>query len=167
MIVDAPYDFGDLLIRPRMGFAAGVGASIVMLGAMAGLHALGGSAPVEWLDAIARPILPGNGAQIEWANLLLGLVIHLLVGGMLGMLYALCQQRAPNRGLVAVGIFYAVTLWVFGGWIMVWWSGTEKWNLRSWPEFVTMLAYGLVLTFWAITEGRRRATMVPAQRPVD
>jgi hypothetical protein len=73
------------------------------------------------------------------------LPLGLLAGGM----YALCQQRAPGHGLLAVGLFYGFFLWlIFGvllGGLMA--ASPLKEELHSQRWLLAGLAYGTTLAF--------------------
>lgn len=66
---------------------------------------------------------PWQGAMAGWMG---GLVAYFATqdgdpfklvafGVMAGLMYALCQQRAPLHGLAAVGLFYGFFLWIIFG----------------------------------------------------
>ncbi|MFA5507276.1 MAG: hypothetical protein WC314_07555 [Vulcanimicrobiota bacterium] len=91
-------------------------------GLLAGLAVGGG----VWLGA-----LPVSGLEFSWSS---GFLPWLFFAVM-GLLYGACQLRVPVRGLIAVGVFYGVFLWVLTnlvGWLLFPASAAQ---LRSWPGF--------------------------------
>ena len=68
-----------------------------------------------------------------------------LVTTILGALYGACQLRVPTRGIVAVGVFYGIFLWIltnlFG--VLLFPAGAAV--VRSWPGFFTYISFSLSL----------------------
>ncbi len=149
MVSDSPYQTQDLLLRPLEGAAAGVIGSFVMLAAVSAL----GSGPQEkvatWLNWMAGMAGIGAGAP--------GLVLHGLVGAVLGALYASSQQRLPWRPLVGIGAFYGLLLWIAGRLLLGWLFSTPVHSVvHSWAWLAGACAYGMTLALFAGWAGARR-----------
>jgi len=131
MISDSPYRFRDAVLSPGRGiFAGGVG-SLLMLGLLVILEPLSGLSPAHALEAIGVACPWDCGGSSPVAR---GITVHLIMGALLGLLYAASQQRIPVRGLVGVGIFYGVLLWAVGGLIVGSFLGESlRRVIRSWP----------------------------------
>lgn len=161
MIADAPYRTGPLILSPRAGVAAGAVGGLLM---MAILSLLGPLSKLQAGDVLQRigQILPFAlvGPRI------VGAAIMTTCAMLLGGLYATSQQRAPARGLLAVGLFYGVVLWIVGGLFTRWLIGGElAVVVRSWPWFVADVVYGLWLAQVGIVISRRAPQAVAV--PVD
>ena len=82
-------------------------------------------------------LIPATGVEIHWAAGWLPWVMF----GLLGIFYGACQLRVPIRGLVAVGIFYGIFLWILTnlvGWLLF--PATTE-AIRSWPGFGLFVSY--------------------------
>ncbi len=156
MVSDSPYQTGDLLLRPLEGAAAGVIGSFVMLAAVSALGSGPQTLVATWLDWMSG-MVGGSGG--------LGLVLHALVGGILGMLYASSQQRLPWRTLVGIGAFYGLLLWIGGRVLLGWVFSTPVHSVvHSWAWLAGACAYGMTLAVFASLAGARRpvsAVVVP------
>lgn len=89
-------------------------------------------------------------------------------GVVAGLMYALCQQRAPLYGLAAVGLFYGFFLWLLFGVLLgglVLDSATAE-DLHSRRWLLGGLAYGATLatlaSVWSVTH-----TQTARQLPKD
>jgi len=165
MIADSPYESGDLVLSPMAGVTAGVIGAAAMLGVVAGLEPVSGLALNALLSEIGSLVLPApRGAGATTLTLMFGLGMHGALGAMYGLLYALCQQRAPARGVVAVGIFYGVVLWILGAlFTRVTLGDGPPSVIRSWTWFLANLAFGSCLAATATwVESRRAAETGPA-----
>ena len=87
---------------------------------------------------------------------LTGLGVHAFLGVLFGLLYAVSQQRIPNRGLIGVGIFYGLALWAAGGLVSPVFGEPMKRVIRSWPWLLASLFYGLCLAVTAVWVQIRR-----------
>lgn len=168
MITDSPYEVSSHVLSPRMGVGVGLVAALVMLAPIQALEAMSGFSVKEvflslgglvWSSAAT---LKANGLQQ-----LCGLALHLTVGAIFGLLYAVCQQHTERRSLIAVGLFYGVLLWI-GGSLFVgsWVDERLRVMLRSWSWLAGCVVYGLCLAFAAICRQGKRSGGVPAQ-PLD
>jgi hypothetical protein len=164
MIADSTYDAGELIARPRSGAAAGVVAAVVMLALLTGLA--GPDSARAWIEGAAAPFLPAAPQTLFFMTVVGGLV-HLGVGGLLGALYAACQQRTSTGGLVAVGVFYGFIVWLAGYVFLARLFQAGPSPLRTWPGLLALVGYGLVLAAWAARVQRASARLVQHARPVD
>jgi hypothetical protein len=97
-------------------------------------------------------VVPQFGLDISWP----APWFPWLMSALLGLLYGACQLRVPIRGLVAVGIFYGVFLWVLTnlvGWLL---SPNATAQIRSWPGIGSFILFtaGLGLTSVMVTLSR-------------
>ncbi len=152
MVSDSPYQLEDFGLPAGAGAAAGALASLVMLVTLLLLHII--SAPsVFWLlSQWGSIVLPATAATSRTVIVTAGLAIHVLVGTLLGFVYATSQQqRIPVRGLVAVGIWYGLLIWLVGGLLAGGLLAEEaRRALRTWPWLVACLTFGLSLVGMAI-----------------
>lgn len=151
MIADSPYAAGELVLKPIAGVAAGVLGGLLMLVAVQALSLISGVSAGDVLSAFGSALAPGG--QV----LLVGLVVHLVTAGLLGLLYAVSQQRIPARGLAGVGLLFGMVVWVFGGLFAGWLLGEGvREVVRSWSWLVACLGFGLALAAEAVLAGRRQ-----------
>lgn len=162
MISDSPYDSADLVLAPGQGIAAGVAGGAAMLVGLLLLYPVAQLSPDGVLRHIGVLAAPAGAAA--GTRLAVGLVLHLTVAGILGLLYALSQRLIPDRGLVGVGLLFGFVIWVVGsvifGRLLPVQLGAM---LRSWPWLMAHLVFGLTLAAVAIWQaGRRRKAGRPA-----
>ena len=87
--------------------------------------------------AVFTTAMPASGVEIHWAANWLPWVMF----GLLGMLYGACQLRVPVRGLIAVGVFYGVFLWVLTNLLGVLLFPVSAAAIRSWPGIGVFISY--------------------------
>jgi hypothetical protein len=165
MIADSPYESGDLVLSPMAGVAAGLIGAAAMLAVVAGLEPVSGHSLSVLLSEISSLILPApRGAGVTTLTLMFAFGMHGALGAMYGLLYAICQQRASARGLMAVGIFYGVVLWILHALLTrVTLGDAPPSVIRSWTWFLANLAFGSCLAATATwVESRRAAEAGPA-----
>lgn len=95
---------------------------------------------------VATVACPMAGVEIHWAAEWLPWALSALFG----VLYGACQLRVPIRGLVAVGIFYGVFLWVLTnlvGWLAFPVSISA---IRSWPGIGMFILFTASLGFLSV-----------------
>jgi hypothetical protein len=157
LISDSPYRSGELVLPPLGGLAGGLVGSVLMLFVVAVLEPLSHIAVSDVLSSIGV-LVTGAGAADPSSPLVAGAVLQFVVGGLLGLLYALSEQRGPRGELAFVGLFYGFVLWVFGGVILtMFMSPAARAILRSLPFLGACLAYGFWLALLAIWASRRAA----------
>lgn len=168
LISDSPYQAGEPILTPRGGLVAGMLGGLLMLGLLLVFQSLSGFALARLLIAWGDIAIPGSSQQSNEVLLAIGLAVHVTMASLLGLLYAVCQQRIPAKSLIAVGVFYGFVLWIVGSLILGGLFGaTLRMTVRSWPWFAACLLYGLWLatsTLWV--ESRRPADATSAT-PVD
>ncbi len=144
VIADSPYDMQGLALRPPLGFAAGVGCAFMMLPIIFFLQPLSKLLLTDILEDWGVVVLSGNAAP---GNLIFaGLILHLLLGGILGLLYALCQTRVGKKETIGVGISYGFALWLLGSLVTVsFYRDALHGNVHSWVWLVASLIYGFCL----------------------
>jgi hypothetical protein len=169
MIADSPYAVEELALPPWVGAVAGVTGALVMLLPLAWLSA-------EIPPAVGSPVdrllwVAGNG-PVRFHQALLGpgggLLLHLGIGGTLGLLYAASQRRAPVRGLAAVGIFFGFLLWVVSGPILGGLLGEQMaGDFRSLAWAAACITFGVFLSVITMTAQKRRAARAVSVVPKD
>lgn len=157
MISDSPYDSGELVLTPGLGLAAGAAGGLAMLGFMYLLHLVFPASIVSLAGLLSQiGSLFASARAPETALIVVGGAIHLLVAGLLGLLYASSQRRIPVRGLLGVGVLFGFVTWVVSS-VVVGWLGNQALSavLRSWPWLLASLAYGTVVAsfgVWRVTQ---------------
>lgn len=164
MISDSPYSTDEPLLTPGAGALAGAAASGVMLCVIALLHPAGVSLR-ELLIRTGSSVFPAGIAVRPGSLLLASTALYASVGAVLGLLYAVCQDRVAVPGLVAVGVFYGVVIWVVSRAVTSWLFGPIlRPALHSYAWFLACALYGLSLAGCAAWAQRRRpksAAVVP------
>ena len=148
-------------LQPRDGIFAGLAAGIGMIVVWALFAQIFGDGARSLVNTIASTIL-GDGAfvgDMQMLSLLLGLLIHLLISALLGLLYAVSLDRLDTRDTLVVSIFYSFTIWVVSSFIVGgWFNDLILSYSRTWWGFLAFLTFGLVLGAYA----NRRGAPVPA-----
>lgn len=132
------------MLESRVGMAAGLAGAVAMLALTAMLQPISALRIADLLAQIGRAVIPPSAGS----NLLIltGVAVHALLGALFGLLYAVCQQRVPLRGLIAVGLFYGFVLWVVASVIIgSLFEPALRCAIRSWPWLLSNLLYGLCL----------------------
>lgn len=87
-----------------------------------------------------------------------GVVVHLLLGGLLGVLYASAQERLDSLSLLGVAIYYGLMLWFVSTFLVLSWLNPPfQQIMRTWPALAGHLAYGAVLGLYAISVSHNQA----------
>jgi hypothetical protein len=155
MISDSTYDFEETVLTPYTGLINGlIGAGLMLILVLA-LQPLTGFSLKTLLAQMGVLLWPGT--TTENVQVALGVLLHGLLGAIFGLLHALCQQRAPARGLIGVGLFYGFFLWIVGGLMIgAFLNETLRGMVRSWPWFWACLCFGLYLAISALWLERQR-----------
>jgi hypothetical protein len=155
VLSDSPYNSDGFILRPPVGFAVGMVSALLMLPVLFALQPASG---LLLQDVLANAgIIVFSGTADPHNLKIAGLVVHLLVGGLFGLLYALCQIRAPNKGLIGVGISYGIVLWAFGSFLTQWfYREALSTVMHTWAWLVASIAYGLILSLVAIWSEHHR-----------
>ncbi len=150
MIADSSYEFNELIMPAWLGALWGMLAAATMLGFLYLLQPFPQLSVVDLLARMGAVFWPESLAP--GVNLvILGGVVHAVLGALFGLLYALCQQQTTLRNLIAVALFYGLMLWLIGlVLVSPWLDQTLKPAVRSWPWLWGCLVYGLVLAGSAI-----------------
>lgn len=157
LIADSPYRTSEPLLTPGEGALAGAVASLCMLPALSVLYPLSGLSVTDLLVRIGQTTVPHATALGSGLMLLAAGAVHTLTGATLGVLYAVCQDRAPARTLVAVGLFYGGVVWVSSRVITGWLFGPVfRTTLHSFAWLLACLLYGVLLGACAAWVDRRR-----------
>jgi hypothetical protein len=152
MISDSPYQVGGQVLVVRAGIIFGVISTMIMLLLLAIIQPLSGFGLVDFLTHIGDIFVPIStfpnklSLQVE-----VGFLIHLLLGALLGLLYAVCQQRIPSRGLLAVGIYYGFIIWVVDRFFITpFFNEYLRTILGSWSWLSACVLFGLSMAFASI-----------------
>lgn len=163
MITDSPYDMQGLVLRPRLGFAAGMGAALLMLPVVFLLQPLSKLLLTDVLENWGVVLLSGNATPTHL--IVAGIVLHLVLGGILGLFYALCQTQVGKKETIGVGISYGFALWLLGSLLTVWfYRDALHGNVHSWVWLVASLIYGFCLaqvTLWVERNRPQQERLVP------
>jgi hypothetical protein len=148
-------------LQPRNGIAAGLVAGIGMIVVWALFAQLFGEGARSLIDTIASTIL-GDQAfapDMQAISLIVGLLIHLVISVLLGLLYAVSLDRLSMRDTLAVSTFYGFTIWVVSSFIVAgWFNDLILSYSRTWWGFLAYLTFGLALGAYA----NRRGAPAPA-----
>lgn len=147
MISDSPYKVGTRVLSPVAGLYTGFIATILMLGLLFALQPLSEFRLTTTLTDIGRLLSPRLYSSTNGiAPLLVGLGSLAIVGTLLGLLYAMCQQSIPTPGLIVVGLFYGFVLWVLGKLITgIFFNQIAQSSTPGWLWLLAWLLYGLCL----------------------
>jgi len=151
-------------LQSRAGIVAGLVAGIGMIVVWALFAQLFGGGARSLVNTIASTILGDQAfaGAMQWVSLLVGLLIHLLISALLGLLYAVSLDRLDARDTLVVSIFYGFTIWVVSSFIVgSWFNELILSYSRTWWGFLAYFTFGLVLGAYA----NRRGAPVPAQSP--
>ena len=148
----------------RQGLAAGVVAAACMALVASLGSALAGDGLWTPLNAVgsffrpAAPIPAGFAGSLTW----LGAAVSLLMGGLLGALYASAQERIDTPSLLVVAIYFGLVTWIVATFAILSWAKPPVHEvMRTWPVLLGNLVYGLVLGLFAASRNR----LAPAAEP--
>ena len=132
-------------------------ASLVMLAVLSLVRPLLGFS-VPWLLSSWGSLVFHSAGEPRTLTLITGLALDLLVGALLGLLFAVSQQqRIPRRGQLAVGIWYGILIWFVARLLAhPLLSDTVYRAVRSWPWLVGCLTFGISLALATIVYGKQR-----------
>lgn len=158
MVTDSPYDINDLALSPFAGLMVGLIASLIMLSVVMLFQPYSGISVENVLKPLATLVLPKRFEQVEPTTLvMIGLGVHLMLRGLIGLLYSVCQQRIPTRGFVAVGIFFGFIIWITGSVILGFVFGAEwRATSRTWTWLFANIIFGFTLALTAIIAAKIR-----------
>lgn len=167
MLADSPYRTSESVLAPVGGVLAGVAASMFMLGVVALLQPYSGLSAKELLIRTGDAVLPRGLVARSDSFVVASGVVYAVVGAALGLLYAVSQDRVPAGGLIAVGVFYGVVIWVVSRVLTSWLFGPIlRPAVHSYPWFLACVCFGVVLGGCAAWADRRRPKSV-AVVPID
>lgn len=152
MLTDSEYDFNDLTLSPLTGLISAIVGAFLMLSIVLLLQNFSGISLESVLNQYATLILPKRFEQLEPTTLMtIGLIVHLVIRGLIGVLYSLSLQKVPTKGYIAIGIFFGFFIWILGSVIPSWFLG-EQWRIvsRSWTWLLANIVFGMTLAITAI-----------------
>ncbi len=155
MISDSPYSSEGFVLKPLLGLLVGMVAALLMFPVLFVLQPISGLQLNDVLADAGTVVLSGTAEPQSLK--IAGVVLHIFVGGLFGLLYALSQMRAPTKGLIGVGISYGVVLWVLGS-LFTHWFYREALNgvIHTWAWLLASIVYGLLLSLVAVWAEHRR-----------
>lgn len=140
------------ILRARQGLLVGGVAGLVLaLVAMAGSSAAGTGlwTPVNAVGSFFLGVQPIPN-EMAGAVSLLGLAVMLLMGGLLGALYATAQEPVDNPSLLIIAIYYGGVIWFVSTFaVLSWLSPAVRSVWGSWPVLLGHLVYGALLGVYA------------------
>jgi len=155
LIVDTRHSNESTILKPSIGFLAGIAAALLMLLILYLLQSFSKILLVEVLERLGTIVLSGDEAPRKLV--VAGVIIHLIFGGIFGLLYAVCQDQAPNNALIGVGISYGVMLWGFSSLFTYWfYSDTLRQVFHTWAWLLSSVGFGLTLAQTAIWVNKHR-----------
>lgn len=95
---------------------------------------------------VATFLHPALGLELKWP----AIWVPWLLAAIFGMLYGACQLRVPIRGLLAVGVFYGIFLWIFTNLFGLVLFPTFASSIRSWPGFSSFVLFSLSLSIVSV-----------------
>lgn len=152
------------IMSPVQGLVAGLVAGVVMMLVSTAGFALQGKGLWTPINAIGDFLRahPDPSPAFAGTTSLIGLGIHLLVGALLGALYASAQERIDARSLVFIALYYGLVIWIVATFLITSWLRPWFHDLwRSWPVLVGHLAFGLTLAVAAVLRLRGSGTTEP------
>lgn len=149
-------------LQPRQGIPAGLLAGVAMLAVWALLAQFAGPGADQLLAAIAATFLGSNAFVGGWLVLLVGVLLHLIISILLGLLFASSLDRISPRETLVVSTFYGFTIWVVAAFIVgAWFNEAIIPLLRTWWGLFACLSFGLVLGLYAVARGTPPPTLSP------
>ncbi len=157
------------MLHPLVGGIAGLLAAALMPGLIALLQPLSGLAVDDIFFTIGSTIVPATAAMRTTTPALLASGgLHAVLGMLFGVLYATSQQRIPLRGLIGVGYFYGLLIWVVSSFLITPLISEHLVAvIRTWPWFLACLLYGLTLAAVATIVDRQTASQNTIVVPKD
>ncbi len=141
------------VLTARQGLAAGMvgGLALALVaGALSAAAGRGLWTPVNAAGSFflgVQPIPAGPAGLLT----LVGLAVMLLVGGLLGALYATAQETLDNPSLLVIAIYYGGVTWITATFLLLSWLNPAVQAVwRSGALLAGHLAYGALLGLVAI-----------------
>lgn len=141
------------VLTARQVLAAGTVAGLALALVAGALSAAAGNGlwtPVNAAGSFflgVQPIPPGPAGLLS----LVGLLVMLLVGGLLGALYATAQETLDNPSLLVIAIYYGGVTWITATFLLLSWLNPAVQAVwRSGALLAGHLVYGALLGLVAI-----------------
>jgi len=145
---------------------AGVAGSLLMLLVISLLRPFSGLSAGNLLILLGQTVIPHASALRSGAVVFATGILYACIGAGLGVLYAVSQDRIRVGGLMVVGVFYGIVIWVVSRLLTPFLFGSAiRPALYSYPWFIACLVYGLCLALFAIWVDSRRPKSTAA--PID
>ncbi len=147
------------ILTARQGFVAGMvgGLTLALVaGALSSAAGDGLWTPVNAAGSFflgVQPIPTGMAGAVSY----LGLAVMLVLGGLLGALYATAQEPQDNPSVLIIAVYYGGVTWIVATFLLLSWlnpSVQAVW--KSWAVLAGHLAYGAVLGLYAVARNPYR-----------
>ncbi len=147
------------MLKPIQGALAGLAGALLMLVIVFALQPIFEVSASDALMTIgsvmSRTSEPSNSLALT------GLVLHLALGTLFGLLYALSQQSIPPSGLFVVGGFYGFILGLVGSLVVgLFFGEAVRIVVRSLPWISACVAFGLLIASVGLWSNRRQRVSI-------
>lgn len=139
----------------RQGMLFGILAAIVMTAVATAGFALSGNGFWTPINATGSFVIGSNPVPTGFSGslTLIGLLIQLIMGGLLGALYASAQERIDRPSLLVVATYYGLVIWIVATFAVLSWLRPPIHDvMRTWPLLIAHLVYGLLLGLVAASQ---------------
>ncbi len=132
-----------------VGMAAGVVLGLVA-GALSSAAGLGFWTPINAAGSFFLNVQPIPG-EMAGAVSYLGLVVMVLMGGLLGTLYATAQEPLDTPSLLIIAVYYGAVTWFVSSFLVLsWLSPAVSAVWRTGPVLAGHLVFGALLGLFAM-----------------
>ena len=154
------------ILTARQGFASGIVAGLaftLVAGALSSALGAGPWTPVNAAGSFflgVQPIPDAFAGAVSYA----GLAVMVLMGALLGTLYATAQEPLDTPSLLIIAVYYGGITWFVSTFFMLsWLNPAVRAVWQSWPVLAGSLVYGAVLGVFAVLRNpyRRAPKMSP------
>lgn len=147
------------ILTVRQGFVIGMAAGLALALVAGALSAAAGDGlwtPVNAAGSFflnVQPIPTGMAGAVTY----LGLAVIIVVGGLLGALYATAQEPLDTPSLLIIAIYYGAITWFTATFLVLSWLDPAVQAVwKSWAVLAGHLAFGAVLGLAAIVRNPYR-----------
>ncbi|MEA3337654.1 MAG: hypothetical protein U9R25_17290 [Chloroflexota bacterium] len=137
----------------REGFLIGGLAAIVMAIVAMIISALTGHGFWTPVNAIGGFLSTAPTSQeFDGVTTVVGVAVQLLMGGLLGTLYASAQARIDNPSMLIIAVWYGLIIWFVATFLVFsWLSPGFQEVMKSWSMFLAHLSFGPCLGLYAVS----------------
>lgn len=141
------------ILTARQGLAAGVGAGLALALVAGAGWAATGDGPWIPVNAAGSFFLGAQPIPADFAGAVsyVGVSVLLLMGGLLGVLYATAQEPLDNPSLLIIAVYYGGVTWIVSTFALLsWLNPAVRAIWQSWPVLLGHLVYGALLGLCAV-----------------